>query len=136
MSTYTSVGSWVVSSELKEDASSPAVVPAREHKVYIWCTCEFVGLHHWEKAEGKVAYLRAPHRHKFYVKCLKRVTDLDREIEFITMKEMIEDYLNEKYHRKRFTSSCEMIAVDLLEHFNLDQCSVSEDSENGATVVR
>jgi len=32
--------------------------------------------------------------------------------------------------------SCEMIARELIEHFNLSRCEVSEDGENGAIVTR
>lgn len=102
----------------------------------IWTKLTFIGFHHWKGAEGKVAYLRHNHRHLFYVKAGKAVKDLDREIEFHTLQEELDNYIREKYERKSVESSCEMIATDLLEKFDLSFCEVSEDNECGASVRR
>ena len=55
-------------------------------------------------------------------------------------KRDIQDYLYEKYYNKqdrchRFgPMSCEMIARELYEKFDLEYCSVFEDNENGAEI--
>ena len=80
------------------------------------------------------------HRHMFYIKCKKRVLHNDRDVEFITFKKDIIDYLKFNYYDEEMRihffehRSCEMIATELLEFFDLEYCSVFEDNENGAEV--
>lgn len=100
----------------------------------VWCKLQFIGFHYWKAAEGPMAFLRHTHRHVFHIKAAKRVRGDDREIEFITMKRSIQEYVDSKYTDKTFDSSCEMIAADILEKFKMNEVTVSEDGENGATV--
>ena len=86
----------------------------------------------------EVSYLRDPHRHMFHFKCHKIVNHSDRDCEFIMLKSAVDSWLFEKYwdHDKKAlffgSMSCEMIAKELIAAFDLCQCEVSEDGENGA----
>lgn len=100
------------------------------------------GIHHWPTCPfEEVAYLRLPHRHMFHFKALVNVSHDDRDVEFIILKHMIREYLNETYWHDEFKClffgpmSCEMIARELMEEFNLSQCEVGEDGENGAVLT-
>jgi hypothetical protein len=106
----------------------------KQVQTMVWATLSFAGLHFWRDAKGKVAYLRHSHRHRFHVKVGKLVTGLDREIEFITLQEQVEDFVRQHYERKLYKKSCEMMAKEIMDRFDLDYCSVSEDNENGAVV--
>ena len=57
---------------------------------------------------------------------------------FITLKEMVQDYVDRQYAGKDLgRMSCEDIAHDILNHFSiLDKVSIAEDGENGATLWR
>ncbi len=100
------------------------------------------GIHSWPECNiEEVSFLKYPHRHIFYITAKKEVTHLDRDIEIIQLKRAINEYLLKRYD---FTGdfnvlnfkndSCEMIAKDLMEEFNLNYCSVLEDNENGAEI--
>jgi len=102
------------------------------------------GIHCWPDAEEvfpEVGFLSDPHRHMFHITCKKRVNHDDRDVEFIMLKRDILEYLNDKYYKDLVRShhfksmSCEMIAKELTEHFELVYCSVFEDNENGAEVI-
>lgn len=108
----------------------------------IYCTLHIEGLHHWPKCPlDEVDYLRQLHRHMFHIKAYKHVTHADRDIEFIMLKHDIEQYLGEKYYdsKRRMcvfgAMSCEMIAEELINNFDLSGCDVSEDGENGAVLM-
>jgi hypothetical protein len=57
------------------------------------------------------------------------------------LKRDIQDYLYGTYYdkdkRTHFlgAKSCEMLAVELIEKFDLSSCEVNEDNENGAVVT-
>ena len=101
------------------------------------------GFHNWPDAPSEVAFLRAPHRHIFHICCKKHVTHNDRDIEIILFKRKVLKYLLDKYLLAGIdvnvcnfnTMSCEMIATELTNQFNLEYCSVLEDGENGAEVM-
>lgn len=99
------------------------------------------GFHNWPDAFDEVDYLRHRHRHMFHICCKKRVTHDDRDIEIIQFRKQINAYLVLKYTSRDTLScefgsmSCEMIAAELVEYFNLQYCSVLEDGENGAEVI-
>lgn len=107
-------------------------------------TLQIEALHNWPEAKDKLpemSFLSHPHRHIFHIECEKEVTHEDRDIEIIMFKNEIIDYF---YRIKPVTSagildlgsmSCEMIAKDLVETYNLVQCRVLEDNENGARVT-
>jgi hypothetical protein len=112
----------------------------------VYCTLQVEGTHNWPGCPfDEVAYLRDVHRHVFHVKAYKKVTHNDRDTEFIMLKHQIIKYMDVKYgvnydgeHRHLCVfgaMSCEMIAADLIKHFGLSRCDVSEDNENGAIVT-
>lgn len=103
------------------------------------------GTHFWpgvvEHDELKpVHFLYHPHRHIFHIQAKKRVSHSDRDIEIITLKRNIQEYLSQHYFNEELqthefkTMSCEMIANMLVKIFELDYCSVLEDGENGGEV--
>ena len=123
-------------------------------KTEVYCTLQLEGFHNWENCPiEEVDFLTHPHRHMFHFKCWFDVTHDDRDIEFIMMKRRVEAYLRETYgetielrhYLMTFKSpgwlvfnsmSCEMIARDLIEAFDLSKCEVSEDGENGAVLTQ
>jgi hypothetical protein len=115
--------------------------PGLPKNVEIFCTLQVEALHNWANCDiEEVMYLKHPHRHIFYIKAFKRVTHNDRDIEFIKLKHEITEYLRFNYwdESQRIhnfgSQSCEMIAADLYDTFNLSSCNVSEDNENGSIV--
>lgn len=107
-------------------------------KTLVEVTVKFPGIHFWAGATPPVEYLQHPHRHTFHVTARKRVVGLDREIEFIQLRQQMLEYLGlnrmEGEAIDLVGDSCEMIADRMVEHFDLYSCSVSEDGEFGATV--
>ena len=99
------------------------------------------GLHRWSGCNiREVIYLINQHRHVFYIKCKKAVSHDDRDIEIICFKRSIQKYLTDTYAKDGAVCdfgdmSCEMIAKELMQKFNLTYCSVLEDNENGAVVT-
>ena len=111
-------------------------------KTEVYCTLQVEGTHNWPNCPfDEVDYLRVPHRHVFHIKAYKEVTHSDRDVEFIMLKHEIQDYLNTIYYNRISRTclfgamSCEMIAVELIEEFELSRCEVNEDNENGAIVT-
>jgi len=108
-------------------------------RMAVHATVQIEGLHYWEHAPDETDYLRNPHRHVFYIKAIKRVTHSDRDVEFIALGHDLTEHLSAYYDEKRRlynfeAMSCEDIAIELVERFELLSCTVSEDNENGATV--
>lgn len=104
--------------------------------VSVWCTLRFEGFHRWKDAPVGVGFLSEYHRHVFHVTARVKVTHLNRDIEFITLKEEIQSYASRRWGGNHFEDSCETIAQTILEFFGLDEVTVSEDGENGATVQK
>ena len=124
------------------------------------------GLHCWKDAAEKapkVNFLQHGHRHMFHICCKKKVSHDDRDIEIILFKREIQAYLCAKYGEEAMavkiplefesettdtqyvkmishcdfrSRSCEMIAEELLDKFELEYCSVLEDGENGAEIYK
>jgi hypothetical protein len=112
-------------------------------KKQIIVTLEEEGLHYWKNCDlDEVEYLKTLHRHIFHIKCIKTVSHSDRDIEFIKYKHQIRNYLDKLYFSSKYNcllfgpKSCEMIAEELINEFDLDECEVMEDGENGAIVKR
>ena len=98
----------------------------------VYCTLQYEALHNWPTCDiDEVDFLKYPHRHMFHIKAFKKVDHDDRDIEFIVLKRKIARYLGEKYNHDFGPMSCEMIARELIDTFNLSACDVSEDNENG-----
>ena len=112
-------------------------------KTEVYCTLQVEGTHNWPDCPfDKVDYLRVPHRHVFHIKAYAEVYHDDRDVEFIMLKHEIKDYFVSRGYFKVEKSlcefgarSCEMIARELIERFDLSRCEVSEDNENGAIVT-
>lgn len=108
----------------------------------VFCTLQFQGIHNWPGCPfDEVAYLRDPHRHIFHIKAYKEVFHNDRDVEFIMMKSAIAAYLSDRFTKTTGdaaimgATSCEMLAEELIERFDLCKCEVNEDGENGAIVT-
>jgi len=111
-------------------------------KIGIIVGLQVEGVHCWPNCPlEQVSFLRTPHRHIFHIEAKKEVKHDDRDVEIIDFKRSIKHYLETRYVRDypgvcEFGSmSCEMIARELTEVFELYYCSVLEDNENGAEVL-
>lgn len=102
------------------------------------------GMHNFPNASElypEVEFLQHRHRHMFHFTVSKKVNHNDRDIEFIMFKRDIIDYLYNRYSTNSRTmefgsSSCEMLAKEILEQFDCEWVEVFEDNENGARVER
>ncbi len=105
-------------------------------KTSVFCYVQFASTHSWPECPfDEVAFLRSPHRHIFHIKGYKRVNHDDRDVEFILLKNRVEEYLNEQYPKHDLgRTSCESLANELSTVFGFYKCEVSEDNENGAIV--
>ena len=102
------------------------------------------GPHNWpdatDGAGAEMHYLEYRHRHMFHIDARKEVFHDDRDVEFIMFKRKINRYLREMYYTSDLdlcdfgSQSCEMIAEELYNEFDLCYCAVYEDNENGAEV--
>lgn len=107
-------------------------------KIRVIVRFQFEAVHRWQDAPREIAesYLSFPHRHMFHVEAVKPVNHVDREIEFIGFRREMFEHCGKEYGFGVQSASCEKIAVDLLERFNLEKCRVFEDNENGAEVEK
>lgn len=103
-------------------------------KTTVWVTTRFIGFHRWKDAPDEVAFLREWHRHVFHVRLEVPVRHDNRDVEFLLLKQKLENYISDTYSTRKFEYSCEQIANNLLVQFQARECQVSEDGENGATV--
>jgi hypothetical protein len=108
--------------------------------IQIVITIQVEGFHNWPEAPSEVSFLADRHRHIFHIKCWKSVSHDDRDIEIILFKREVLNYMNRMYFSSETNShefghrSCEMLASDLIEAYNLHACEVLEDGENGSYV--
>ena len=111
-------------------------------KINVIVNLTFEALHCWLDCKLKEEfYLKYPHRHVFYITCKKEVTHANRDIEFIGLKKRIKNYLIDLFEDDNGNydlgeHSCEKLAVRILNDFALNYCSVLEDNENGAEVIK
>lgn len=117
-------------------------------EVLVWVTLQFPHIHCWPEApeygvlsNTPTLFLRNPHRHMFHVKIGVDVQNLNRQVEFFDFKAFVKQYIDD-FLPDWAESSCEMMALDLakdvgagLGGYNKIICTVSEDGENGATVI-
>jgi len=108
----------------------------------VFCTLQVEGTHNWPTCPfDEVDYLRVPHRHIFHIKAYKQVNHDDRDVEFIMLKHDIREHLTLAYANIESkllvfgAMSCEMIARELIDRFDLTRCEVNEDNENGAILT-
>lgn len=111
-------------------------------KMEVFCTLRVEGTHNWADCPfDEVDYLRLTHRHLFGIKAYVAVTHENRFVEFIMLKHNIQSYLSRVYYdtAKQLHvfggRSCEMLARELIEEFNLIRCEVDEDGECGAVLT-
>ena len=116
---------------LKSQMSLNIVINLQVEWVHCWKDCAMI----------EVLFLKNLHRHIFHIKCVKAVNHNDRDVEIIKFKRKILQYLFDKYPQRQTClefgwMSCEMIAEDLMREFDLEQCEVLEDWENGALLTK
>ena len=111
----------------------------------IWVTFQKEGVHKYPAALedpglADVSFLGYPHRHIFHFRVSIDVFHNDRDIEFIQFKRWLESLYSDSTLNLDY-KSCEMIADDLYVQIanryperNVT-ISVSEDNENGCTIV-
>jgi hypothetical protein len=99
-------------------------------------TTRFSAIHSWPDCTiESVAYLRHNHRHVFHVVIKIPVSHDDRDVEFISKKEEIMQFINKNWEGVNVgTRSCESLAEELLTRFGACYVSVMEDGENGGEV--
>ena len=116
----------------------------------IWVTFQKEGIHKYPAAltdpmlatgdEYDVSFLANPHRHIFHFRVYLSVTHNDRDVEFIQFKRWLENQYSQGILELNY-KSCEMISDDLYEIIATRYpdrniaIQVSEDNENGATIV-
>lgn len=109
-----------------------------QKKISIIIKLQVEGIHNFPKAEElypEVSFLKYPHRHTFHISCEFEVTHTERDKEFIITKHEINHYLTSKYFDINLYClnfggmSCESIALDLFERFEMRECLVGEDGE-------
>lgn len=116
-------------------------------KINIIVNLQIEAFHNWPAAKEvfpEVGFLAERHRHIFHICCKKEVDHDDRDVEIILFKRTVLEYLYDEYVRKGSviqvcelgSTSCEMLARELLERFKLEYCSVLEDNENGAEIYK
>lgn len=114
-------------------------------KTSIVVNLQVEGLHNWPEARQiipEMGFLSDLHRHIFHVKVCKQVSHDDRDIEIIQFKRELQDYFKRNYWNEDLQvcnfgpRSCEMLAKDLMEAYDLNCCQVLEDGENGAIVTK
>jgi len=112
-------------------------------RLEVFCTLQIDAIHAWYNCPiDEVGFLKQDHRHMFGIKAYKEVNHTDRDQEFIMLKRDIQDYLSDKYFDKTKRThylgamSCEMLAIELIEKFDLSKCEVNEDNENGSIVYK
>lgn len=112
---------------------------------YVVVNLQVEGIHNWPDVDAfveGVSFLKHLHRHMFHIKATAKVEHDDIDKEIILMKREINNYLKRTYGNLTDDTrplnfdhmSCEMIAKDLCEAFDLRSCEVLEDGENGAFV--
>ena len=90
--------------------------------------------------EYDVSFLATPHRHSFHFEVTIEVFHNDRDIEFIQFKRWLENQYSQGILALDY-KSCEMISDDLYDVIATRYpnrnivIQVSEDNENGATIV-
>lgn len=118
-------------------------------KSFIWVTFRKEGIHRYPAAATDpklstgdwldVSFLASPHRHIFHFRVEMEVFHDDRDVEFIQLKRILENWYSEKTLSVDY-KSCEMITKDLYDKIivkwpNRDiRIEVAEDGENGCRI--
>lgn len=111
-------------------------------KKYIDVKTNFIGFHRWNNAPKSVSFLRNRHRHVFGIHAIIQVNESDRELEFFTVVNGIDNFIKASCPSGDFGNmSCEMIAEEILSYLKSIYGSreykvrVSEDEENSGIVT-
>lgn len=105
--------------------------------IIAYATIQVEGFHCWPEAPAEVAFLRQEHRHLFHIKGCVQVYHDDRDVEFILLGRKMLGFFHRVYPDGRLGRlSCEMLAQQFVDEFDLTLCEVSEDGENGAWIVK
>jgi hypothetical protein len=108
-----------------------------KYDAFITVKTQFMAQHRWPDAPPGTEFLRNFHRHVFVVKATARVSHGDRDIEFFALQDQVFRFCQEHFEGSKTTMSCEMFAERIMDRFPfLYSCSVSEDDENMAVLVR
>ena len=116
-------------------------------KTVIVTSFDIESVHCWRNAREVLPtmyYLSLTHLHKFVITVEKQVANNDNErpIEIIEFQRDIKQYLIDKYWRDSIrccdfgNQSCESIATEILQKFDLDVCQVLEDGYWGSKVYK
>ena len=116
-------------------------------KTFVRVSLSVEGIHAWPGVVNdpilnkEVGFLQFPHRHMFFFKAMKSVSHNDRDVEIIRLKRnitayLVVTYLNDDLVLDFGNKSCEMLAHEILEQFDMDSVEVLEDNENGAVVLK
>ena len=109
---------------------------------------QFAALHQWNTIpdDHTQHYLKHPHRHMFHITLRIPVKHHDRDLEFIEIKNMLDDWLRATFPNRALANtpsigsmSCEMLADKIKSDFSVysihpTYVCVMEDGENGAEV--
>ena len=99
---------------------------------------QFDAVHQWFDAKGAVKFLKHPHHHRFMVTVwVQQSQKIDRDIEYLTLKMLLDEYLIEmQWSESDF--SCEYMAKTILEFLKelypkrQAKVEVTEDGFDGA----
>lgn len=97
----------------------------------------FEAYHFWENAKKEVIFLQNNHRHIFYVKLWIEQFSANRDIEYISEKRKLNNFIKTNFEGRVFPKSCEDIAIEIKKNWKLKypkrkiKVSVFEDNENG-----
>ena len=113
-------------------------------KTTVVINLQYEAFHNWQGVkevlpeQPELHFLFDRHRHVFHICLEKTVTHSDRDVEIIWFKRQVLNYLEVKYGRpgELRSRSCEMLAEELLNHFDCETVEVLEDNENGAKVYK
>lgn len=100
---------------------------------------KFSAIHSWPDCDiAEVDYLKNPHRHLFHVTMKAHVNHDNRHIEFIQLKNKINQFLRNTWEEKNLgRMSCEMMTTKLYQEFPICfYVRVMEDGENGAELIK
>ena len=113
-------------------------------KTFITVKNQFEGVHKYKDAPEQVKFLRNDHRHIFVITSKIEVFHEDRELEFIIVKHLINDFLNSQIENNVWymdNLSCEQVATKiytlLKNNYGFERkisVEVSEDNENSAII--
>ena len=103
-------------------------------KENIIISTSFPAVHCWPACDiEEVSFLKNPHRHIFRVTLKVPVNHGDREIEFLHLKEQVNEFIRRHLAGKDLGNmSCENLCDVFAHETEAVYCSVMEDGENGA----